>query len=142
MGANPCLQAPLAPPPSTPTGNRTPVSALRTRRPRPLDDGGKTSAPQARRDSNPQPPVLETGALPIELRTYAWPGTESNRRHHDFQSCALPTELPGLLVSGSTTVAVVRLANKNPAQRSVTRAGRVRRPGQPVVTGAAPPRCS
>ena len=24
---------------------------------------------QARRDSNPQPPVLETGALPIELRT-------------------------------------------------------------------------
>lgn len=23
------------------------------------------------------------------------PGTESNRRHHDFQSCALPTELPG-----------------------------------------------
>ena len=24
-----------------------------------------------------------------------WPGTESNRRHHDFQSCALPTELPG-----------------------------------------------
>ncbi len=25
---------------------------------------------QARRDSNPQPPVLETGALPVELRTY------------------------------------------------------------------------
>src|SRR5690606_8564510 len=24
-----------------------------------------------------------------------WPGSESNRRHHDFQSCALPTELPG-----------------------------------------------
>ena len=24
-----------------------------------------------------------------------WPGAESNRRHHDFQSCALPTELPG-----------------------------------------------
>ena len=50
---------------------------------------------QARRESNPQPPVLETGALPIELRTYEWPGTESNCRHHDFQSCALPTELPG-----------------------------------------------
>ena len=28
---------------------------------------------------------------------YAWcPGTESNRRHEDFQSSALPTELPGL----------------------------------------------
>jgi hypothetical protein len=25
----------------------------------------------------------------------SWPGAESNRRHHDFQSCALPTELPG-----------------------------------------------
>ena len=25
-----------------------------------------------------------------------WPGTESNRRHKDFQSSALPTELPGL----------------------------------------------
>ena len=25
---------------------------------------------QVRRDSNPQPPVLETGALPIELLTY------------------------------------------------------------------------
>ena len=24
-----------------------------------------------------------------------WPGAESNCRHHDFQSCALPTELPG-----------------------------------------------
>ena len=24
-----------------------------------------------------------------------WPGTELNRRHRDFQSPALPTELPG-----------------------------------------------
>ena len=24
-----------------------------------------------------------------------WPGRELNPRHHDFQSCALPTELPG-----------------------------------------------
>ena len=28
---------------------------------------------QVRRDSNPQPPVLETGALPIELLTYFQP---------------------------------------------------------------------
>ncbi len=61
---------------------------------------------QAREDSNLQPPVLETGALPIELRTSnpspapllgrePWPGAESNCRHRDFQSRALPTELPG-----------------------------------------------
>ena len=37
-------------------------------------------SPQARRESNPQPPVLETGALPIELRTY--------------QSAAAPSVLP------------------------------------------------
>jgi hypothetical protein len=78
---------------NTPTGNRTPVYALRTRRPRPLDDGSNAfhcqrnarravrpslqalsvSALQhlkhARQESNLQPPVLETGALPIELRT-------------------------------------------------------------------------
>ena len=30
---------------------------------------GPAISAQARRDSNPQPPVLETGALPIELRT-------------------------------------------------------------------------
>jgi hypothetical protein len=26
-----------------------------------------------------------------------WPGVESNHRHEDFQSSALPTELPGHL---------------------------------------------
>src|SRR3972149_7350385 len=30
-----------------------------------------------RRDSNPQPAVLETAALPIELLTYPFPSTES-----------------------------------------------------------------
>jgi hypothetical protein len=29
----------------------------------------RSIAEQARRESNPQPPVLETGALPIELLT-------------------------------------------------------------------------
>ena len=32
---------------------------------------------QVRRDSNPQPPVLETGALPIELLTYSTSGLGS-----------------------------------------------------------------
>ena len=30
-----------------------------------------------------------------------WPGAELNCRHHDFQSCALPTELPGRSESGA-----------------------------------------
>ena len=29
-----------------------------------------------------------------------WLGTESNRRHTDFQSVALPTELPSLYLNG------------------------------------------
>ena len=28
-----------------------------------------------------------------------WPGTESNCRHEDFQSTALPTELPGRCIT-------------------------------------------
>ncbi len=36
--------------------------------------------------TDPMARILEVGM---------WPGTESNRRHEDFQSSALPTELPG-----------------------------------------------
>ena len=52
---------------STARGIRTPVTAVRGRRPGPLDDGGVVPCQHGRRESNPQPPVLETGALPIEL---------------------------------------------------------------------------
>ena len=31
---------------------------------------------QAKRESNPQPPVLETGALPIELLAFSGPGAK------------------------------------------------------------------
>ena len=71
---------------SSANGIRTRVWALRGPRPSPLDDSAATtttnyhgelrkkiatriSTPQARQESNLQPPVLETGALPIELRT-------------------------------------------------------------------------
>ena len=47
-----------------------------------------------REDLNPQPTDYKSVALPIELhRQEWWLGTESNRRHKDFQSFALPTEL-------------------------------------------------
>src|SRR5687767_4286481 len=55
-------------------GIRTRVWALRGPRPSPLDDSAKAlpiRTAQARQDSNLQPPVLETGALPLELRTSA-----------------------------------------------------------------------
>src|SRR5690625_1892992 len=45
------------------------------------------------------PPRLAT-SLPLQYRVFLelfhewWLGTESNRRHKDFQSFALPTELP------------------------------------------------
>ncbi len=45
-----------------------------------------------------------------------WPGRESNPRHTDFQSVALPTELPGRLIlilpaltgSGKITIRAVK----------------------------------
>ena len=54
-----------------------------------------------RRGSNPLPPPWQGGALPDELRPHnaqsvdhAWClRSESNQRHADFQSAALPTEL-------------------------------------------------
>jgi hypothetical protein len=43
----------------------------------------------------PTPKVLETFVLPLNYTPNIawWRGTESNRRHMDFQSIALPTEL-------------------------------------------------
>ncbi len=54
-----------------------------------------------REDLNPQPTDYKSVALPVELQRQDkfiwWLGTESNRRHKDFQSFALPTELPSLI---------------------------------------------
>ena len=46
------------------------------------------------RGSNPPPPPWQGGALPNELNPRKWClRSESNQRHEDFQSSALPTEL-------------------------------------------------
>jgi hypothetical protein len=66
-------------------------------------------------DLNPQPTDYDSVALPIELsrqikhipKEYKWwLGAESNRRHKDFQSFALPTELPSHFSNTTSTVAV------------------------------------
>src|SRR5699024_8888175 len=47
-------------------------------------------------DSNRGMPVPKTGALPLgDTPAVWWPERESNPRHEDFQSSALPTELSG-----------------------------------------------
>src|SRR3989304_9900245 len=38
---------------------------------------------------------IEQGMVSWYLKEEWWPGSESNQRHADFQSAALPTELPG-----------------------------------------------
>ena len=48
-----------------------------------------------RRGSDPRPPPWQGGALPTELLPHkVCLGAESNHRHADFQSTALPAELP------------------------------------------------
>ena len=51
------------------------------------------------RGSNSLPPPWQGGALPDELNPQTWCSrSESNQRHGDFQSPALPTELQELLI--------------------------------------------
>jgi hypothetical protein len=94
----------------TPTGNRTPVFWLRTRYPRPLDDGGPDFVKPAvrHRPGGTRTPNRRFWRPVLYQLSYGpspWPGTESNRRHRDFQSRALPTELPGPNYPVATPVA-------------------------------------
>src|SRR6218665_1220309 len=51
-----------------------------------------SDAPESKKPLNP---------LGIKGLAFWWPGAESNHRHADFQSAALPTELPGLCLFSS-----------------------------------------
>ena len=55
------------------------------------------------RGSNPPPPPWQGGALPNELNPRIWClRSESNQRHEDFQSSALPTELQRRFENGDS----------------------------------------
>ena len=67
-------------------------------------------------------------------RSAQWPGAESNCRHHDFQSCALPTELPGRTAGiknprGSCCAGRRRIRNERPI---ISRQSRGTRPRESI----------
>ena len=63
---------------------------------------------------------------PCNLLKGWWPGAESNRRHADFQSAALPTELPGQKANGHSSIVV-------PGGQSSTRCCELPNAGWPWV---------
>ena len=77
------------------------------------DDDYAKALQQARESDRRTPRTTGTASCAFCLRirrlaarcsVQRWTGAESNRRHQDFQSCALPTELPvreWILYSGS-----------------------------------------
>ena len=68
---------------------------------------------QARRESNPQPPVLETGALPIELLAYAglvhWAGADKTRTRRCLLSPRYLFRLPMNRVRAAPTTIFPKL---------------------------------
>ena len=52
-----------------------------------------------RRDLNPRPFPWQGNALPLSYSRIWCRGRESNSRHHDFQSCALPLSYPGKVLA-------------------------------------------
>ena len=77
------------------------------------------------RGSNPPPRPWQGGALPDELHPHLkWClRSESNQRHADFQSAALPTELQRRLAQKCADVKKIKLATRNglePSTSSVT----------------------
>ena len=57
--------------------------------------------PEARIQKKVGMPDILTSDFCLLTSVFMWAGTELNRRHVDFQSTALPTELPALKVCGT-----------------------------------------
>ena len=83
---SPLARLPAQPGHRRPRRGRKPHGGRARRRPRPAALAGAQSAAVSR----PEGPRAGAGAFLGE----EWRGPESNRRHHGFQPCALPTELP------------------------------------------------
>ena len=62
---------------------------------------------QARRDSNPQPPVLETGALAVELLAYWFPYTSFGLLMESVQPAKFTVFLELKLVGSTLLIFVV-----------------------------------
>ena len=82
----------------------------------------ETMAPQKRKRAAPS----RNPSLVHKVHRKWWPGRESNPRHGDFQSPALPTELPGRITAGRVRCAMIRIssgAGKRPAREFVPAEG-------------------
>src|SRR5690606_27113368 len=62
--------------------------------------GGRAIGAAWRKPETENGPEGPFAAKPMQASEGWWPGRESNPRHGDFQSPALPTELPGHLRCG------------------------------------------
>ena len=79
-----------------------PDPLLRTAKIRTDSDSGSSGA-----GSGPSPKKQNSGSQRgLGARIRWWSGAGSNRRHHDFQSCALPTELPDQVALGGAETPV------------------------------------
>ena len=68
-----------------------------------------------------------------------WPGTELNRRHYDFQSYALPTELPGPPASLISRDQKVEYSIDSPASPALLRGDPHVSAANEPTSGASPP---
>ena len=82
----------------------------------------------------PPPTVLETVVLPLNytpimecIIKFQWRGRESNPRHYELQSYALPTELPShLTVTTGFEPVIFRVTGERPNQLDHATNGRYR----------------
>src|SRR3954462_9164645 len=74
-------------------------------------------------------PMIDTGRCIARNRT-GWREPDLNRRHHGFQPCALPTELPRRVAAGSIALHKKRRPDRCYRVANVSVIGRLRPTGQ------------